>query len=149
MSTSTTLLRLRPLEQITDKWSRRATAAGPDYQAGIQSPRVPWSQGALAAKDAWKQAVTDAASKDLFSKGVSKAGDAKWATKALNVGVRRYPEGVAVAKDDYKANFAPFYDALGKVSLPARAPRGDPRNLERVKAIVTAMRQTKEQLLSK
>ena len=143
------VLKLRPLDQIVDKWNRRASAAGPDYQAGIQAPRTPWSQGALSAKEAWKQAVTDAASKDLFAKGVAKAGDAKWATKALSVGVRRYPEGVAAAKDDYKNNFAPFYDALGKVALPARAPRGDPRNLERVKAIVNAMRQTKEQLLSK
>jgi len=143
------LLRLRPLDQISDKWSRRATAAGPDYTAGIQAPRVPWSQGAIGAKEAWKQGVTDAASKDLFSKGVSKAGDAKWLNKALNLGARRYPEGVSAAKDDYKNNFAPFYDALGKVSLPPRAPRGDPRNVERVKAIMTAMRQTKEQLLSK
>jgi hypothetical protein len=132
-----------------DKWSRRATAAGPDYQAGIQAPRVPWSQGAIAASPAWKQAVADAASKDLFAKGVAKAGDAKWATKALNLGARRYPEGVSAAAPDYKSNFAPFYDALGKVSLPARAPRGDPRNLERVKAIVTAMRQTKESILGK
>ena len=143
------VLKLRPIDQVVDKWSRRATAAGPEYQAGIQTPRVPWSQGAIAASPAWKQAVTDAASKDLFAKGVTKAGDAKWAAKALSVGVRRYPEGVTAAKDDYKGNFAPFYDALGKVALPARAPRGDPRNLERVKAIVQTMRQVKEQLLSK
>jgi hypothetical protein len=143
------VLKLRPLDQIVDKWSRRATAAGPDYAAGIQAPRVPWSQGAIAAKDAWKQGVTDAASKDLFVKGVIKAGDAKWLKKASELGVRRYPEGVSAAKDDYKNNFAPFYDALGKVALPPRAPRGDPRNLERVKVIVTTMRQVKEQLLSK
>ena len=143
------VLKLRPLDQIVDKWNRRATAAGPDYQAGIQAPRIPWSQGATAASPAWKQAVTDAASKDLFAKGVAKVGDAKWLNKALNLGVRRYPEGVSAAKDDYKGNFAPFYDALGKVALPARAPRGDPRNVERVKTIMTAMRQTKEQMLSK
>ena len=143
------VLKLRPLDLVVDKWNRRATAAGPDYQAGIQAPRVPWSQGAIAASPAWNQAVTNAASKDLFAKGVAKAGDAKWLNKALSLGARRYPEGVTAAKDDYKNNFASFYDALGKVALPARAPRGDPRNLERVKAIVQTMRQTKEQLLSK
>ena len=143
------VLKLRPLDQVVDKWSRKATAAGPDYTAGIQAPRIPWSQGAIAAKEAWKQGVADAAAKELFAKGVARAGDAKWLKKATELGVRRYPEGVAAAKDDYKSNFAPFYDALGKVALPPRAPRGDPRNLERVKAIVQTMRQVKEQLLSK
>lgn len=136
-------LKLRPLDQIKDKWTRRATAAGPDYQAGIAAPRQPWSQAAIAAKAAWQQGVTDAAGRDAFAKGVAKAGDAKWLKKATELGVARYPEGVSKAVEEYKAGFTPFYDALSKLELPARGARGDPRNIERVKTIVQALRAIK------
>ena len=136
-------LKLRPLDQITDKWERRASGAAPDYQAGLASPRQPWSQAAIAAKSAWQQGVTEAAGRDAFAKGVAKAGDTKWFNKASTLGVRRYPEGVGVAKDDYKGGFAPYYDALTKIDLPARGARGDPKNLERVRAIMQTLRKIK------
>jgi hypothetical protein len=140
-------IKLRPLEKITDKWSTRAAAAVTDYAEGIANPKVPWSQAAVAAKDAWRQGVTDAAGRDAFAKGVARAGDAKWLKKAQEFGPTRYPDGVSKTKDDYKNGFAPFYDALTKVELPARRARGDPANVERVKAIMTAMRSTKQALL--
>jgi hypothetical protein len=136
-------LKLRPLDQITDKWERRASGAAPDYQAGLAAPRTPWSQAAIAAKGAWQQGVTEAAGRDAFAKGVAKAGDAKWFNKANTLGVRRYPEGVGVTKDDYKSGFAPYYDALTKIDLPARGARGDPKNLERVRAIMQTLRKIK------
>jgi len=57
-------LKLRPLDQITDKWERRASGAVPDYQAGLASPRQSWSQAAIAAKGAWQQGVTEAAGRE-------------------------------------------------------------------------------------
>lgn len=138
-------LRLRPLDQIKDKWSRRASAAGPDYQAGLGAPRQPWSQGAIAAKDAWRAGVTDAAGRDAYAKGVAAAGDAKWLKKATDLGVRRYPEGVSAAVEDYKSGFAPFYDALSKIDLPPRGARGDPKNVERVRVIMQTLRSIKTQ----
>jgi hypothetical protein len=140
-------IKLRPLEKITDKWSTRAAAAVTDYAEGLVSPKVPWSQAATAAKDAWRQGVTDAAGRDAFAKGVARAGDAKWLKKAQEFGPARYPDGVSKTKDDYKGGFAPFYDALSKVELPPRRARGDPANVERVKTIITAMRSTKQALL--
>jgi len=136
-------IKLRPLDQIVDKWSRRASTAGPDYAAGIAAPRAPWSQAAQAAKDAWRQGVTDAAGRDAYAKGIVKVGDAKWQRKASTLGVNRYPEGVSSAKDDYKGGFAPFADALSKLELPARGARGDPKNLNRVATIAQTMRAVK------
>ncbi|MCC6014091.1 MAG: hypothetical protein LM564_00110 [Desulfurococcaceae archaeon] len=136
-------LRLRPLDQIKDKWSRRASAAGPDYQAGLAAPRTPWSQAAVVAKDAWRAGVTDAAGRDAYAKGVAAAGDAKWLKKATELGVRRYPEGVSAAVEDYKNGFAPYYDALTKIELPPRGARGDPKNIERVRVIVQTLRSIK------
>jgi hypothetical protein len=136
-------IKLRPLDQTKDKWSRRATAAGPDYQAGLASPKQPWSQAAIAAKGAWQAGVTDAAGRDAYAKGVAKAGDAKWLKKATELGVRRYPEGVSAAVEDYKAGFAPYYEALSKIDLPPRGARGDPKNIERVRVIMQTLRSIK------
>jgi hypothetical protein len=136
-------IKLRPLDQIVTKWNTRASGAGPDYQAGIAAPRTPWSQAALAAKDAWRAGITDAAGRDAFAKGVAKVGDAKWLRKASELGVQRYPQGVTAAKDDYKNGFAPFYDALSKIDLPPRGARGDPKNIERVRTIVQTLRSIK------
>lgn len=136
-------IKLKPLEKIVDKWSTRASGAAADYASGITMPKQPWSAAATAAKDAWRTGVTDAAGRDAYAKGVAKAGDAKWLKKASEIGARRYPEGVTAAKDDYKGGFAPVYDTLSKVELPVRGPRGDPKNIERVRTIVQALRQLK------
>ena len=136
-------IKLKPLDKIVDKWTTRATGAAADYAAGLTMPKQPWSAAAVAAKDAWRTGVTDAAGRDAYAKGVTKAGDAKWLKKASEIGTRRYPEGVSAAKDDYKNGFAPVYDTLSKIELPARGPRGDPKNIERVRTIVTALRQLK------
>lgn len=136
-------LKLKPLEKIVDKWKTRASGATADYSEGIMSPRTPWSQGAVAAKEAWRAGVTDAAGRDAYAKGVVKAGDAKWLKKASELGARRFSEGVTVATDDYKTGFAAYYDTLTKLELPPRGPRGDPKNVERVRTIMTALRSKK------
>ena len=140
-------IKMRPLDKIGEWWRSGATAAGPKYAEGLTMPRTPWSQGAVGAKDAWRQGVTDAAGRDAYSKGVVKAGDAKWFKKASELGARRYPEGVGVALDDYRTGWAPFHDVLTKVELPSRRPRGDPANWERSKAVGMALRSKKLELL--
>ena len=136
-------IKLRPLDKIVAKWRERASTATPEYVYGIQNPKISWSAAATAAKDAWRAGVTDAAGRDAYAKGVAKAGDAKWAKKALEIGQRRYPEGIGVAVEDYKSGWAPYYDALSKIDLPPRGPRGDPRNIERVATIVKTLRSLK------
>jgi hypothetical protein len=134
---------LRPLDQIRTKWKNRASAAAPDYTSGVSAPLRDWATNAAAAAPAWKAGVTDAAGRNAFEKGVKRAGTAKWQTKAKELGSRRYPEGVAVAEPDYEAGFKPYYEALSKIDLPPRGPRGDPRNYERVKTIGDTLRKVK------
>jgi len=137
------VIKLKPIDKIVEYWRSGATAAGPKYSEGLTMPKTPWSQAAMAAKEAWRQGITDAAGRDAYSKGVAKAGDAKWLKRASEVGARRFPEGVSAAVDDYRNGFAPFYDTLSKIDLPARRARGDPANIERVKTVVQALRNTK------
>jgi len=134
---------LRPLDKIVEKWKNRATAAGPDYTFGVQNPLNDWATQAQAAADAWRAGVTDAAGRDAYRKGVARTGTQKWQRKAVELGSRRYPEGVAAGAQDYKAEFAPYYDALSKIELPPRGARGDPKNLERVRVIMQTLRAVK------
>jgi hypothetical protein len=90
---------LKPLDAVIGpKWKNRATAAAPDYAAGVSAPLRDWATNAAAAAPAWKAGVTDAAGRNAFEKGVKRAGTAKWQAKAKELGSRRYPEGVAAAE---------------------------------------------------
>jgi len=138
---------IKPLDVIVDKWKRRASIAGPDYEAGVRAPKEDWATATAGAEDAWEGGVQAAVAEKRFMKGATKAGTAKWQRKAIELGVKRYPEGVNVAVDDYKAGFGPFAEEISKVTLPERGPKGDPRNIERVKVIADALHKKKLELL--
>lgn len=125
------------------KWTRRAAVATEDYKAGIADPRRPWEQSTLEASDVHKQATMEALNRGAFSAGVKTAGNAKWQAKASGKGADRYAPGVADAQSDYERAVAPYFDAIEKVKLPSRGPKGDPKNINRVIAIDKALRDEK------
>lgn len=128
---------------IAAKWSRVTPQRSEDYQAGIQSPRQDWQQATQQSETVYKQAVTEAAAQGRFGKGVAKAGSQKWQLGALNKGVQRWGPGVQVAQADYAAGFAPYAQTIQSTALPPRYAKGDIRNLERTKAITTALHKRK------
>lgn len=136
-------IKLKPIADIATKFVRRASAAGPDYEAGIRAPKADWATEAKAAEAAFEAGIQDAVSRKAFGKGVSKAGSEKWSRKALAVGPARFGPGVAAALQDYTTEFSPYRDALERVALPARGRRGDPANIERVRTIATALHSQK------
>jgi len=131
---------IKPIDQSSDKWSRRAAVAGVDYQFGVQNPRRPWAEAAQAAAANYRAGVTAAANAGRFENGVRKAGDEKWRNRSVAVGPGRFAEGVAVAKPDWEQGFKPYQDAIGAITLPARGPKGSPANLQRVQAVSMALR---------
>ncbi|MBA7687823.1 hypothetical protein ES703_96296 [subsurface metagenome] len=130
---------IKSLSAIRDKWTRVTPGRTEDYKLGIKNPKRDWAEETLAAKDNWKAGVDAAAAKDLFGKGVTKAGSKKWQEKALKKGPGRFAEGVYIAGDDYEKGFAPYREAIARVDLGPRFPRRDPRNLERVRRVVEAL----------
>jgi hypothetical protein len=136
-------IKLKPIADIASKWARRASAAGPDYEAGIRAPKADWATEAKAAEPAFEAGLQDAISRKAFGKGVAKAGTEKWSRKALAVGPGRYGPGVTTATPDYSTEFGPYHDALERVALPTRGRRGDPANIERVRTIATALHSQK------
>jgi len=134
---------IRNLSKIREKWTRVTPMRSEDYKLGVQEPRRDWKTTTLAAKENHKQAMTAAAANDSFAKGVEKAGSAKWQEKSLQKGPGRFAEGVMTGGADYEKGFQPYADVIAKTQLPPRFPKGDPRNVDRVRAISSALRMAK------
>lgn len=126
-----------------ERWSQNASNAGPTYETGINNPRRDWEATTKSAENNWSQAIQGAITKKMFSKGVTKAGNEKWRSRAVNVGKQRYVQGVQSGSTNYATGMAPYLTTIESTTLPPRYPRGDPRNLDRVKAITEALRQKK------
>lgn len=130
---------IKSMSRIKEKWTRVTPMRAEDYKLGVQSPKRPWDTSAIAAKESHKMAMTQAAANDSFAKGIAKAGNAKWQSKAIAKGPGRFAEGVQIGGDDYEKGFAPARDVIEKTVLPPRFPRRDPRNNQRTIAINTAL----------
>ena len=132
------------VDVIAAKWARVTPTRTADYEEGVRNPRKDWQRATLAATDAYKAGITASLAKGSFAKGVAKAGQAGWQEGAVSKGVPRWGPGVQVAEPKYAAAFAPFVEAIRRVTLPPRYARRDPRNLMRVNAIVDALVKAKE-----
>ncbi len=130
---------IRTVDIIANKWATVTPQRSASYEFGIRNPGKDWKAGAVAANQAWKDGVTGAVNANRFETGVSKAGTAKWQEQTLAKGLQRWGPGVALAQGAYEAAFAPYREAIARVVLPPRFARRDPRNLDRVKAIVDAL----------
>ena len=130
---------IRTVDLIASKWATVTPQRSADYEAGVRAPKTDWARATTAAVDAWKAGVTAAIAAGSFAKGVARAGSAAWAEGAITKGVARWGPGVALAQDKYQTAFAPFREAIARVTLPPRFARRDPRNLLRVNAIVDAL----------
>ncbi len=134
---------IRSLTAISEKWGRVTPQRAPEYQAGVENPKKDWAKEAAAAKETWKTAITAAGARDAYGKGVAEAGTEKWKRGAVQKGPGRFAEGVQIAQPDYQKGFGKYHSVIEKTTLPPRFPKGDVRNLDRVKAISTAMRAAK------
>jgi len=130
---------IKSLASIREKWARVTPGRTEDYKLGIQNPKRDWEEEAVAGKGNWKAGIDAAAAKDLYAKGVTQAGSAKWKSRSLEKGPGRFAEGVYIAAPDYEKGFAPYREAILRTDIGPRFPKRDPRNLERVKKIVDAL----------
>jgi len=125
--------------KIASKWATVTPLRSADYEDGIRNPKVDWATAAVAAGDAWKAGVTQAMAQDSFRKGVTAAGTAKWQAATIEKGPARWQQGVAIGQGAYEAGYEPYRAAIERLTLPPKYAKRDPRNLERVKAVVDAM----------
>ena len=125
------------------RYVQRASLSGEAYSTGVSSPRADWADATAASEETWKQGVQQAVAKKSFSSGVRRVGTSKWRSRALAVGRDRFVEGVTNAEAAYSSGVKPYLEVIEKTELPTRYPKGDPRNLNRVKAISEALHNKK------
>ena len=136
-------IEMKDTATIARKYAQRAQAAGGEYKAGVTGRGAKWSNATAAAADSYAQGVQAAIGRQAFQKGVSAAGPAKWEDKASNIGATRYPQGVAGAEPAFAQGFDKYATVLKGVSLPPRAPKGSPQNIQRVAAVAEALHRAK------
>jgi len=136
-------IQVKDTAAIARKYATRAQAAGADYGEGVKTTPKDWAGNTQAAAASYAEGVQAAIARGGFQKGVSAAGTEKWRSKAATMGVARYPQGVAGAEPAYATGFGPYADALRAVSLPPRAAKGSPTNIERVRAVADALHRKK------
>jgi len=127
---------IRSIEKISKKWATVTPGRVEDYRNGVESPRRDWEAATAGSEDAYNAGVTQAIAEKRFGKGVRNAGTDKWQRGALEKGTQRWGPGVAMAEGAFAQGYGPIRDAIERVTLPPRYARRDPRNLNRVKAIV-------------
>lgn len=127
----------------SEKWSRVTPQRAPDYESGVRSPRVDWQAATSAAEPAYQAGIQQAIAQKRYTKGVSARGTAGWQKKTIDKGMQRWGPGVQMAREDYERGFAPFAAVIERTTLPPRAAKGDPRNIERVAAVARALNQAK------
>ena len=136
-------MKIKPLESIVKKWTEVTPGRAAYYEEGTAGKGGAWEAGAKAGEGNWKTGVAAAAAAGLFGKGVVKAGASKYEAGIRDKGISRWPSGVAVGGDNYSKGFSPFQSALASLKLPPKGPKGDPKNLERVRAVMTTLRAKK------
>jgi len=130
---------IKPISDIASKWARVAPTRQEDYLKGVQSPRVQWEPAATAADPQYKAGVQAAVAANRYTAGIRTAGNAKWSRKAIELGPSRFATGTQAAQPDFEKGFGPYRTVIEGVTLPPRRPKGDPGNIERVRAIASAL----------
>lgn len=138
---------IRSAADIARKWAEVTPRRRDEYAKGVAAPLRDWEAGAIAAKEAWEEGVSDAVGRDAFAKGVKRRGTAFWQKRTVAVGPGRWAQGIGVAQPEYEIGFGPFRDTIERVTLPPKGPKGDPENLRRVEVIAKALHEKKLELL--
>jgi len=136
------MIKIKPIDQIVNRWVEGVRGASAAYQFGVQNPERDWADATAAASAQWFQGVQNAHTAGRFEGRVRAAGTARWKNRTLTKGVQMWPVAVAAAEGDYRVGFQPFRDAIAAGTLPPRYTKRDPRNMQRVDAIVQIMIQT-------
>ena len=125
--------------KIAEKFVRVTPTRSEDFLSGVSNPSIDWSQATVAGAAAYEQGLQQSIAAKRFNKGVAKAGTAKWQAKTIQKGGQRWAPGVQESGPDFQAGFEPFAQVINNTTLPQRFSRGDPRNLQRVAAISSAL----------
>lgn len=129
--------------KIAEKWARVTPGRTVDYEEGVRDPRRDWEKNTLAAEGRFEEGIKSAITRKAFGKGVKKTGTAGQQKATIEKGLTRWPEGVRIAEPKMEKGMEEVVKTLEATTLPPRYPKGDPRNLERVRVTNAALHKMK------
>lgn len=136
-------LHVKDVATSRDKFVARGSSAAQDYANGVKGSGGTWQAHSVAAASTFAAGITDAINRGAYEKGVTKAGGAKYETRASTTGAQRYPQGIRDAGPAWEAGTGPYIQLMSGLTLPPRRPKGDPSNIQRVQAVNDANRKKK------
>jgi hypothetical protein len=133
------MVQVSDLNRSAEKFQRRASQAGQDFQDGVSEVSdSDQANATLEAADNWTQGVQDAISEGRFQSGVQDSTKS-WQEETLEVGASRFTQGASQAGDTWRAEFQEYADTLESLSLQPRGPRGSEANFQRSRAVGEAL----------
>jgi len=129
--------------KIAKKWGRVTPGRTEDYEEGVRNPKEDWAKKTGDAEPRYNEGVTLAIKRGAFGKGVTRAGTAHQQSMTIEKGLTRWPEGVKLGEARMQKGMEKVVSVLEATTLPMRYAKGDPRNLERVKAVNVALHKMK------
>lgn len=137
-------MKVKDLGLAAKKFATNASAGSANYATGVQNNQT-WATNAEAAAPTWAAGVSAAASNGRFSKGVAKAGQAKWQTNAVKKGQGRFQQAVSTpeAMQNWQSGFSPYASVIAGITKPPKGVRGSPGNYAIVQAIGDALHKAK------
>jgi len=134
---------VKSLDRISAKWARVASQSQTEYEDGVKNPRTDWAEATRAAEGNYERGVQGSIQRKAFGKGVARAGTQKWQAMTLAKGPSRWANGIQVSTAAYESGFAPYREVIMRTQLPARGPKGDPKNIQRVGVLADALHKEK------
>jgi len=139
---------VKPLEDTVRRWVEETPRRSPYYEAYTPAAASRWEANATAAAPVYKAAVTAPDIDRRFAGGIKRVKASKFERKVRAVGVARFGPGITAAREDYSSGVSPYLSELAALDIPPRKPRGDPGNLERVRAIFDSLHKKRLALLA-
>ncbi len=136
---------MKTASQSSAKWAQNAGASAQAYLEGVNNTTKDQAANAIAAKGNWAAGTAAAATKDLYAKGLQRSGKQGWQAGVQQKGQANFGTGVSApaSRSKYETNSGKYDSARAAANTIARGPKGSPSNLQRVSAVVTALRAVK------
>jgi hypothetical protein len=136
---------MKTASQSVVKWASRTSAASGDYVIGVQETAKDQAQRGIAAKEIYKQALTESFGRDAYAKGLQRSGNQGWKQGVAEKGGQNFSTGVSApaAQSKYVENSGKYDSARQAADKLPRGPRGSAGNLARVAAVANALRAVK------
>lgn len=134
---------MKTAQQSGKKFVERAGAAVNDYVDGVKATAKDPTANAVAMKATMLAEITKAINDGRWEKELKAAGKSGWQNGVEKKGSARYADGVAASQLKYESNSGKYDTARRAADSLPRGGRGSEQNLNRSRAVQTALRKAK------